>query len=173
MTRRSVLLLSLLAALLVISTAWAWGRMVSQRDAAALARRNLWQVRRDAEMIRLHHERPAVALDSERLVSETTRLIEQAALEAGIEPEHLSRINPGPAAALGRSAYLEKPTQVLLLNVTLEQVITFAHHLAGAEGGLTTRSIRLSAPRYETDDTLWTVDLVFTYLIYDPDRADG
>lgn len=116
-------------------------------------------------------QKPALASDREKVPSETTGVIERAAKGAGIPPERLVRIVPEPSQRLGDSAYKEKPTQVLLNNLTLQQIVSFLSNVAAAEG-LNHKFIRISAPQADGSDNSWNVEATVTYLIYDPQKND-
>jgi len=169
--RRQTLLISVLAALLVVVVLWAYDGMTAQRAAARSAAGDLVSVREMASRITAYTQMPTVASDHERLAAQTTGLIESAARDARIDPSCLDRIMPEPPRRLGDSAYKEKPTHVLLKNVTLRQLTTLIHSVTAGPHGLAARSIRISAPRPEDTGPLWTAEVALTYLIYDPPKT--
>ncbi len=168
MRRRSVIFFVVLAALLVGLVVWSHRFMAAQRSAAFAAREDARRCRQIATKIETLRRRPAMAADQERLSAETTGLTEQAARAAGITADKLARITPAPPRRLGETVYKEKPTQVLLKNVTLKQLVGMIHSLAGGQRGLHLKSIRLTAPRADDCGETWNAELVLTYLIYDP-----
>ena len=168
MTNRTIILFSILAALLGLTTVWSYGHMASQKAAARRIQADLAQLRRKADRIKQLRETPIQATEYEQRTSETTGLIEKAARVAKIHPEGLSRITPEPLRRIGDTVYKEKPTEIQLRKVTLKQFTTLTHALLGVDAGLRAKSIRLSAPRLEKSDNLWTAELVVTYLIYAP-----
>ena len=121
-----------------------------------------------AEKIERIAHRPKVAVDGARLAEETTGLIEGAAGAAGIPTAGLKQIVPQSSQRLGDTAYKEKPTLVLLRNVSLGQVTSLVHELIAWTSGLRAKSIRLTAPRPEDTGDRWNSDVVVTYLIYEP-----
>jgi predicted Zn-dependent peptidase len=161
-------LLSVLLALLVLAAAWSYGMLARSRAAATGARADLEECRRLAAEIEGAAKRPALAAEHERVVTEVTGLVEEAAKFAQIPPEKIERITPEAARRVGDSVYTEKPTQVVLQDVTLKQVVELLHRLAASGRGLTPKSLRIVAPRGEDAGDLWTAELVVTYLIYDP-----
>jgi hypothetical protein len=170
MNRRLRILLLLLAVLLAGLAAWAWQDLSASRQAAEAAWADLAACRSAADKIRAYRRRPTLATDTERLESETRRLIEEAAKKAEIPVEDQQRISLEPSRRIGDTVYREKPTQVLLRKVTLRQVAALVYDLVAGEAGFTARSLHLSAPREADGGNTWTVDLVVTYLIYDPQR---
>lgn len=173
MTRRSTILLGILAGLLVLTAWWSYRYMASRRRIAATAQADLADCLRIAGQIERLRRRPTLAAHRERLASETTGLIEEAARSAGIPADSLSRISPGRPRRVDDTAYQEKPTRVLLRKVTRRQLVVLMHRLLSAGAGLHAKSIRLSAPRHDDSGDRWTVELVLTDLIYDPPRLEN
>lgn len=171
MNRRSDKLTAIAAALLVGAAAWSYGFMADRREAAASAESSLDRSRSVAARIEQLRRRPNLATDQQRLTAETTGIIELAARSAGIRTDKLVRITPEPARRVGDTVYKEKPTQVLLRNVTLQQLTGMTYKLSDRLKPLHPQSIRLSAPRAEDSGGLWTAELVLTYLIYDPPKS--
>jgi hypothetical protein len=165
MNRRMRILLLLLAVLLAGLAVWAWQDLSASRQAAETAWADLAACRSAAAKIQAYRRRPTLATDTERLASETTRLIEQAAKKAEISADDLQRISPESSRRIGDTVYREKPTQVLLRKVTV-----LVYDMVAGEAGFTARSLRLSAPREADGGNTWSADLVVTYLIYDPQR---
>ena len=121
----------------------------------------------------IHHlrNRPgfaALTVDAPRTI--TTRA-EQAGQRANLSASSLVRIEPQPAARLGDSPYRLRPTRLELRQVTLEQVIRFAHAMVDDSQGTTLRDLRLTNSSSEpsaarADD--WKVEVVLTQLIFAP-----
>ena len=168
MTRRTTVLFTLLAALLAGLAVWNCRFMTEKRRARSVALADLQRCRQIVWKIAALRRRPSMACDEERLSAETIGLTEQAAKSAGIRTDKLTRITPAPPRRLGDTVYKEKPTQVLLKNVTLEQLVGMLYSLAGGEKGLHPKSLRLTAPRADDCGETWNAELVLTYLIYDP-----
>jgi len=104
-----------------------------------------------------------------RDLEDLTRLIESSVTDASISAEHLIKVWPEHERRLDDSAYLEKPTQILLRNVTLSQTVSCLHSLTTQDTGLIARSIRLTASRESNPETdLWNLESTLSYLIYDP-----
>ena len=167
MNRRLTILLCALALLLLGLTIWAGLTLVHARRDALSASADLRKCFEMSARIEDYRTLPAMASDGERMSGETTGLITAAAKAAGIPTEKVVRIDPDSPARLGDSVYKEKPTQVLLRDVTLSQVAGLLHAASSSQLSLRPLSVRMSAPRNDTGAT-WTVELVLSYLIYDP-----
>ena len=172
MTRRTRLLVILMAVLLALAATWTHRRWVAKRRAAATAQADVRTCRRLAERIKGLSRAPILAVDRERLASETTSLIEDAARKAGINAAGLRRITPEPASRVGDTVYKAKPTRVVLREVSRRQVTDLIHGLIATDTGLRAASIRLTAPTTDDVRDIWNAELVFTYLIYDPPKSD-
>ena len=112
-----------------------------------------------------------MAAESERGSAEISAPIEGAAKAAGIPADRLVRISPEPARRVGETAYKEKPTRAFLKNVRLKALVATAHALGGPETGLDLKSLRLTAPSRDATEETWSAELLFTYLIYEPQRT--
>ena len=168
MSRRLSVLLSVLFVLLAVVAGWSHGLMSRARSRAQAARDDLKECYRLAAEVEGAKRRPALAAEHERVTTEVTGLIEEAAKGARIATEKIERITPQAARRLGDTVYTEKPTQVVLQDVTLKQAVEFLHGLASSGRGLFPKSLRIVAPRREDAADLWTAEAVVTYLIYDP-----
>ncbi|MBE3068812.1 MAG: hypothetical protein IMZ66_01110 [Planctomycetes bacterium] len=166
--RRMRIYLVAVLALAVAWAAWSLTRLAEARAAAEGAAHDLATCRRlEGDILHLR-ARPATAADRERQSAEVTAPIEKAAREAGLAGDRLVRISPEPAQRVGETEYLEKPTRVLLKNVTLKQLARMAYVLGTPPTGLDLKSVRLTAPSRDASDGTWSAELVFVYLIYEP-----
>ena len=165
MKPREWLMLSLLGAALIAVAVTAYGYMDRCRLSAIEARAALDQCVRAVRRIEDISRRPIQACDRELESSRITALIEQAAKAVRVVP---TRIAPEQPQAVEGSSYREKPTRVFLDNVSLQQVVDVIHRLAVGEQPLAAKSLRLSAVEEKSSDNLWKLELVVTYLIYDP-----
>jgi hypothetical protein len=173
MTRRTIILTAILLVLLAVVAHLCYGYWARSEAYAARAAEDLAATKRILASIEKLDDRPELASDHERLAAETTGRIEEAARQAGISPAGLAHINPQSPQRLGDSPYKQKPTQVLLKSVTLEQLVKMTHRLSGDAQSLLPRSLRLTAPRNSDTGPFWNAELVLTYLIYDPPKLDG
>lgn len=170
----------LLAAGLLAAAGWCWRYCAQGQEDAQLSGQEAAECQRLVQRILALRKRPSVA-GSEKLESaELSRRIEQAAKSAGIDPTtSLVRIVPESPRLLGDGPYLEAPTNVQLRGLTMQQLFTFLHQLSSSDAALSTRDLRLSAPREATQQTAtdttqecWEVELTICYLIYAP-RKDS
>jgi hypothetical protein len=168
MNRRKTVLMGILLALLVLTAGWSLQVMWQARTEADAATKGLKECNRLAARIAVLNQLPTMASDRERLGAELNGPLEQAAQAAGIASDRLVRIVPEPAQRIGDSAYKEKPTRVIVKNVGLRPLITMVHRLTQSDGGWSLSTLRLTAPSRDATENLWTAELVFTYLVYEP-----
>ena len=172
MNPRMKIYLVILFGLTGVATFWSLNSMLAERAAAQAAASELEDCHCfEAEIVRLR-AKPALAAERERRSAEVTGPIERAAQAAGISADRLVRISPEPAQRVGETAYKEKPTRVFLKNVSLEQVVAMAYGLSRRDEGLGLKSMRLTAPSREATTGLWSAELVFVYLIYEPQHTN-
>jgi hypothetical protein len=172
MNRRTGVLTVLVACLLAAYVAWAYGFLRDQRAAAQADLNALEQCREAAARIEAIQRRPTMASDQERLAAEVTGRVEAAARSAGISGGGLLRIGRLPAQRVRDTVYKEKPTEVLLKDVTLPQLARLVHELVRGKGDLRAKSIRVRAPRQKDAGREWDGEVVLTYLIYDPPNTE-
>ena len=168
MSRRQTILAACLLVLLAGSSFWGYAAMAAGRRRALHSSAQLAECRRLADRIDTLQNVPDRDAEPAQLVRKTTRRIEAAAKAAGIPADRLVGITPGPMQRLGDTVYKEKPTQVLLRQVTLRKLVGMIHSLLDAEQHLSPQSIRLSAASADDCGDLWNAEVVLTYLIYDP-----
>lgn len=171
MKRRMRLWLTLLGVLLVAAALWSHGQLARQRAAAVEALAQAAECQDMAARIERAGQRPTLSGDPERLAAEVVGRVEQAARQASIPAGSLLRISPEPPRRVGESAYKERPTLVLLREVSRRQLVQFLHGLEADQSGLRTQAIRLAAPREDDARDLWHADVTLTYLIYEPAPA--
>jgi hypothetical protein len=168
MSRRQTFLLAVALGLLAGAAALLYTEMQRARRLCHAAAEDLRTSTKLASRIETIRERPTMADEHERLSSETTGLIESAARKAEISGRSLVRITPQPPRRVEETVYKEKPTHVMLKDVSLQQVGQMVAALLNSDAGLAAKSIRLGAPRSDDTSALWSAELVVTYLIYDP-----
>lgn len=170
MKRRTVYLLAAMYLLLAVAAFQSWSYMSDRRQSALAAQEDAIRCRELAQSIEQLNRRPALAAEHEQGEAQVTSQIEKAAETAGISPkEGVASIRPDAEAhRVGDTVYKEKPTQVSLHKVTLEQLVRMSHALLNSSSQLHIKSINLSAPRDDMDAKTWSVELTLTYLIYNP-----
>lgn len=166
--RRFIILALATSALLGITLLWCHNHFKQEKIAAQQAvedRQRCQELVRDLMNIR---SKPALAAEKEKGNTQTIRDVEQAAENAGIPHQCLLRITPEPSQRIGESVYQEKPTRILLRNVSLQQIAIFIHSLMINPQPLHAKSMRISAPRADDTGNNWDAELVLTYLLYRP-----
>ena len=83
------------------------------------------------------------------------------------------RIGPQPPRRLADSVYLEKPTQVSVRQLTLQQLITFLHDLSDDSSNLWVPSLRIRSSQVATVAGRWDAEMTVSYLIYSPIQPAG
>jgi len=171
--RKTTLLLGTAALGLLAGAVWSCSFMAGGAAAARSAAQDFGDCQSMAARIESVSRLPAMARERERVSDEMTGLIERAAKSAGIGTDRIVRISPEQPQRLADSAYKEKPTSVLLRNVTLQQVVALVHDLTSNDEALWAKSVRITAPSPEDAGQDWTAELVITYLIYDPVHSES
>ncbi len=135
------------------------------------ASRQLTECRRLAAEIRRLEAMPtfaAVDADSQR---EIARRIEQALRESQLPEDAVLRIQP-PAQPfrLGDTPYQVFATRIELKQVSMRQLVRFAHALSDSQKGLAVRDVRLWTPRRDSEPTAetWSVEVTLTQLAFSP-----
>lgn len=168
MKNRKHFLYALIIVTLLISVVWSYSFMAGREKSASGAKTDLQRCTQIINQLQILQQKPKLASDHERLSSETTGIIENAARSAGIAPGNILRITPQPQRRINDTAYKEKPTGVTLKGITLREFFAMASTLAGDENSLDIKSVNITAPDINDMGEKWNVDLVLTYFIYDP-----
>ena len=168
MKNRKYFIYALIIVTLLISVAWSYSFMAGREKAASGTRADLERCVQIINQLQILQQKPKLASDHERLSSETTGIIENAARSAGIAPGSILRITPQPQRRINDTAYKEKPTGVTLKGITLREFFAMASTLAVDENSLDIKSVNITAPDINDTGDRWNVDLVLTYFIYDP-----
>ena len=109
--------------------------------------------------------------------AELNRRLHDAAMAARI-PDPAS-IEPGTANRLPDSEYQELPVFLRLDALTLQQLVTFLHHLSAVDPSARAKTIELATPESSSAATtqngnapeLWSADVTVAYHIYAPQGA--
>lgn len=171
-SRRLQLQLLVLLVLLSVLSVAAYLHMARQQAAARDAVTQLAEARQLVQQIESLRDRPVLAGVQEMPPTDLAQLVEESAQKANLDVAQIVRIWPEPARRIGQSPYLEKPTQILLRNATLEQFTRFLAHVIQSPYRLRVSALRLSAPRDRdaaaTGPDRWTAEVTLTYLLYAP-----
>lgn len=170
----------LLLVLLMAATGWAFMRLADRRTAAQDAADQLAEAQQLIAQIEALREKPVLAGVQEMPPTDLAQLIEQAAQQARLDTAQIVRIWPEPARRLGETPYRQKPTQLLLRNVSLEQLTRFLLQLVQGPYQLRVSGLRLSAPRSlaaggagDSGGNRWVAEVTLTYLLYSPAQDDA
>ena len=158
--------------ILLVSVGWSYTIYADARGGASSAAADEAESARLVGRIEQLRQRPAVAGTRELRVTELTARVEEAAAKAGCPEGSIVRIDPEGARRVEDSAYVEKPTQVLVRGVTMQQALTFLHSLAAGDGGLRLKSTRLATVPGEEGDR-WQVECTWAYVVYAPKGTGG
>jgi hypothetical protein len=155
-----------------VAAAMSWGKLDDARRAAIAAAADLDDSARCAQKIQECRGRPVMAADHQKLDAEMASTIEKCAGAAGVDKKQIVRITHDPAQRYMDTAYKEKPTQVILRDVSLKQLVIFLHGILSGELGLQAKTMRLSAPSVDDAGAAWEAELTLTYMIYDPQHPE-
>ena len=172
MSKRRTTLCLTLTILLMATVAWTYDHYRTNTAAAENAARDLHACRRLSSSIENLRRLPQSAASQENLAAEVTGLVEQAAKTAGTPANCLARIAPDQPRRLGDTVFKEKPTHVLLKQVTLEQFLRLLESVQAANRGLGIRSVSLRAPQPEDIGPYWNAEFTVSLLIYDPPKRN-
>ena len=96
---------------------------------------------------------------------------EKALVSIGLPTNHLVEVASELPRSVGETAYREMPTNLVLRDVTLRQVVRFLLAMSADNSPLQARALRLSSPRDSGGDTQWTAELTLTYFTYSPNSG--
>lgn len=167
-SNRQSLLLSALAILLLATALWSYGQLARSRKAAVAAVQDLRMCQALVPRLEALKRRPTLVGLQELPATDLTQHVEQAAQRAAMPISCVIRISPEAARRLGDTVYKEKPTQILLRQVTLRQLAAFFLELTKRGSGLQVKSLRLSAPREQESGEGWTAEATVSHVIYSP-----
>ena len=159
-----VVLALLLLALLNVN----W--MVEQRNAARESGDDLLLSVEMERVIKDMRQQTSLASAQAMEGQELGQRIDAAAQQAQLNPAMIDGIYPQPTQRVGSSAYVEKPTTLILRKVELRTLAKFLYHLTQTPG-LTVRQLHLRAPRGDAPSNTWDVDATITALIYAPQET--
>jgi len=100
-----------------------------------------------------------------------TKTIELAADRSSIPRAQIAHVWPESPHAMGESSLQEQPTEVLLRQVTMRQLVTFLHGVLEQDPTFHVRTIRLSKPPHDDAAESWTVEVVIAAIIDQPQSS--
>jgi len=170
---KSQLIVALGFGLLVALAVWSFQEMRAARASAGVAQKNLNHCQELAQKIAKVRQRPTMAALEETTITSLATLIDEAATGSQIRKNNIVRIEPLPSRQVAETDYKEQPTYVEMRGVSLQQLVSFMHTLLADQSELDVTSLRITAPRYESDSPTtpvetWLAEITLTYLIYSP-----
>lgn len=173
-SKRTLGLVGLMLALMVVATGWSTLRMLHQRQAARAASDDLERSRELADQISALRARGAFALSQGDSASQQQLAedIQAAALKAGITGHWQQGIEHQRASRVGKTPYLRKPAVLITRGLTLSQLTQLLHHLT-YDSAYTAEAIRLHTPSGEDPGDRWDAEVTISHLIYAPEDAGG
>ncbi len=175
LNQRLIIWLLLMTAMFTGSSMWSYGHLQSQKRLAEISARNqskCQQIAQAIDDIRQHAQDIEPADDMNSLVQQ----IQKAASSANMPMQHVQRIRPSSPRRLGQSPYVQKATQLSLQDVTMQNAITFLHHLAMSQPNLNIQSMRITSPRSYQQETsatntgeTWKMEVGIASIAYVPE----
>ncbi len=167
--RRLTGLLALMGLLLAVFAGFGFQSMQAARRQLDQSFEDLQEARSLVADIQRLRQQPRVASLEVEPPSQIAVRVSAALQAAEIPTASLIRVDPQPAVRQGRSPYQLRATQIELQEVSLEQVIRFAHHLGDERQGMTVRDLFLSEPRTESaSGEVWDAEVTLTQMIFSP-----
>ena len=146
---------------------WSWQQLQTQQHLAKATVNDQLKCQRLASEIQAIRD-TAQTQKPEDQINTLVQQIQQAADQASMPMSHVQRIRPATQRRMGQSAYLEKPTQLSLSNITLQKTIAFLHHLVSLQPDLQIQSMRLTEARKNPTSNLWQVEVGLATVVYAP-----
>lgn len=143
-------------------------QMAAARDTARRALAEHAAVAQTLQEIQNLDHRPQLASVDTEQSARLTQHIETVAQQAGIEPSHIERVQAQPPRRIEGGPYLRQPTQVLLRQVTLQQLVALLHDLDKTGQSLQVDDFRLIAPHDQVVGDRWRAEFTVSYLRYEP-----
>lgn len=170
---KSQLIIAIGLGLLVALVVWSFQEMRAAQASVDVAQQNLNHCSEVAKRIAEVRQRPTMAALEETTITSLATLIDEAATTSRISKSSIVRIEPQPSRRVGETDYKEQATYVELRGVSLQQLVSFMHTLLVDQSELDVTSLRITAPRYDSDSAAtavetWLAEVTLTYLIYSP-----
>jgi hypothetical protein len=152
-------------AFILLTVAWFQHRELNAAHSKCTVQSNsLDQMLDDARFINAALTTPQRAVDRERPHEELLALIENALHDAGIAQESWQDSVPQPPQVLAGGNYTRMGTRIYLEEVSLQSMTIFCHGLIVQDSSLRIHSLRLTAPRQNTEQ-VWNVEMTIVYLV--------
>src|SRR5690554_145931 len=121
--RRSILVVVMIALLMVV-LGWSWGRYAQSRRRANVIAAETVRCHELAALIEAAHRQAAITQTHQPIDSQITQLIQEAASQAGIDPEtHILDVHPRADRMLRNSPYRQGFTELRLDGLSRKQFV--------------------------------------------------
>lgn len=150
-------------AILLISSWWQWGTLVSSRDTFAFAKQQLEQMRADSAQIQKLREAPQAAVSRARTNEELLAQIERSLASAGIDRNRWQDSIPQSPVRETGSPYIRHVTRIYLESIELKQLAGFVHRLEVEDATLSLSTVGLTA---RPNTAAFDAELGVSYLVY-------
>ncbi len=163
--RRALYALGTLCLVLLVACWFESRSLGSLENRHAAQTRSLRQMRADVQRIAVLSSAPRGANDHRRSSDELLAQLETALGEVGIPLSRWQDSVPRQPQQVPGSEYRQVATRLYFDELSLEEIIKFAHRLVDQDPSLFVSSVRVSAGRGKNTQT-WSVELTVTYLVY-------
>ncbi len=121
----------------------------------------------DAGAIAALRTAPRQATEQKRPNDELLDEVRDSLKAASIPLERWVGNDPSLPVRVPKTPYKRFTVRLMFEDVTLRDLVRFAHHLTAVDPALSISNLRIHAPR-ESDTRVWNVDMSLSYLIYAP-----
>lgn len=163
--RRALCALGTLCLVLLVACWFEHRALGSLENRHAVQTRSLRQMRADVERITVLSTAPRGADDHRRSSEELLGELETALSEVGIPLSRWQDSVPRQPQQLPGTEYQQVATRLYFDELSLEELVKFAHRLVDQDPSLFVSAVRINAGRGKDTQT-WSVELTVTYLVY-------
>ncbi len=167
--RRVIILWSAVIVLGAISAVgWSALTLVDAKEYAARAGDDLADAQKLAGDIRSLRNHPSLAVSQESPTADFSRALDAAMKASDTEANDLVRVTSEAPRRVKDTDYQERPTRLMLQNLSLEQVVQFLTAVISGRPALSVDGIHLTAPHDSPDADAWAAEFTISYLVYSP-----
>lgn len=163
--RRALYALGTLCLVLLVACWFESRSLRSLENRYAAQTQSLLQMRADVERITVLSSAPRGADDHRRSSEELLAELEAALGEVGIPLDRWQDSVPRQPQQVPGTEYRQVATRLYFDELSLEEIIKFAHRIVDQDPSLFVSSVRVRAGRANNTQT-WSVELTVTYLVY-------
>lgn len=166
--RRTLWGMACLGGLLIAAVLYSLIQLDRVRDEAGRAQVQHDTVAQAIDEINTLGGKPEIAAADTERSAQLSRHIEATAAQVGIDSDLIERVQSQPPRRIDGGPYLRQPTQVLLRQVTLLQLLALLNDLDATGQTLQVDDLRLIAPHNQLVGDHWRAEFTVSYLVYDP-----